>query len=214
MRFFITGTDTGVGKTYVSCLLLRALVQAGLRPAPFKPLCCGDRSDAHALIAAAETTLDVSLVNPCYYKVGLSPAAAAQIEARPFTWEPVMEAWRVLSQTTSTLVVEGAGGWETPLTGEETMAALAVKLGLPVILVVDNKLGALNHTLLTVRAVRAGGLRCAGLILNHASDERDSASISNPAILRSHLPDVPILADLLHGETDLPPGVIECLSTL
>ena len=99
-----------------------------------------------------------------------------------------------------TVLVEGAGGWEVPLTESLTMADLAAELALPVIVVVNNKLGALNHTLLTLRAIEARGLNCAGLILNHVADERDPASISNRAVLEQFTK-VPVLAEVMHGET-------------
>jgi dethiobiotin synthetase len=84
-----------------------------------------------------------------------------------------------------------------------TMADLAAALGLPVLVVVNNRLGALNHTILTVRAVQGRGLRCAGIILNYVADSRDTASISNTAVLRAVFPGVPVVAEVMHGETEL-----------
>jgi dethiobiotin synthetase len=203
MRFFITATDTGAGKTFVTCLLLRALRAAGLTAVGFKPVCCGSRQDVADLLDAGSPGPSAGEVNPVHYRMPLAPLAAGMLENRPFPFGDVRAAWRDLSARYEHILVEGAGGWEVPLTAEKSVADLAVELALPVIVVVHNKLGALNHTILTVRSIRQRGLTCAGLILNHVEDERDTASISNAAVLRAVLPDVPVLAEVMHGETEL-----------
>ncbi len=207
-RFFITGTDTGVGKTFVTAALLRALNAAGGRAVGYKPLCCGDRDDALALFeASAEPVageLSIDTVNPCWLKTPAAPLVAARIENREVDRDELVTAAETLGSDFGYewLLIEGAGGWEVPLApGGVTMADLAVDFSAPVLLVIDNKLGALNHTLLTVAAIERRGLRCAGIFLNHCRDERDSASISNRVILEEMLPEVPVLAELLHGET-------------
>lgn len=200
MSYFITGTDTGVGKTHVACLILQTLRARGYRVAGFKPVACGNRQDADRLRqAGALPDLSLDEINPIYYRVPAAPYAAAMIENRPVDLEAVMAAFHALQQRTERLIVEGAGGWEVPLTPNLTMAGLAQRLGLPVVVVVNNKLGALNHTLLTVKAIQAAGLTCAGVLLNHTADERDAASISNRVVL-SQLLEVPILAEIMHGE--------------
>ena len=98
--------------------------------------------------------------------------------------------------------MEGAGGWEVPLTADVTLADFAATLALPVIVVVNNRLGAINHTLLTVRNIQQRGLHCAGVILNYVQEERDAASISNHAVL-DHCLGVPVLAEVMHGETEI-----------
>ena len=100
------------------------------------------------------------------------------------------------------VLVEGIGGWEVPISKGYNLGDLAVDFGLPVLMVVDNRLGALNHSILTARAIAARGLECAGIFLNHVEEERDSASVSNRVILEQEL-GLPILADILHGETEL-----------
>jgi dethiobiotin synthetase len=207
MRCFVTATDTGAGKTTVSCLMLRALRAAGREPGAFKPVCCGSRQDVAELMAAAEAPgLTEAEVNPVYYKMPLAPMAAGMLENRPFPMAAVMAAWERLCGRYGDIVVEGAGGWEVPLTAAATVADLAVALGLPVVVVVNNRLGALNHALLTVRSIQQRGLRCAGIILNYVEAERDMASISNAAVLREVLPEVPVLAEVMHGETELFPA--------
>ncbi len=203
MRYFITATDTGAGKTYVTCLLLRALNAAGRTAVAFKPVCCGSRQDVADLLAAGAQGPSAADVNPVHYKMPLAPLAAGMLENRPFPLDEVRRAWRDLSANHGDILVEGAGGWEVPLTAALTIADLAVELALPVIVVVNNRLGALNHTILTVRSVQQRGLKCAGIILNYVADSRDTASISNAAILRAVLPDVPVLAEIMHGETEL-----------
>ena len=101
-----------------------------------------------------------------------------------------------------TVLVEGAGGWEVPISRDFMVGDLAARFELPVILVVNNRLGALNHTILTVNAVTGRGLRCPGIILNHVQIERHSATITNRAILEDVL-ELPVLAEITHGETDL-----------
>ena len=100
------------------------------------------------------------------------------------------------------VLAEGVGGWKVPCTADKTMADLAVELGWPVIVVVDNRLGALNHTLLTLESIASHGLSCAGLILNQPEEERDAASISNTAVL-SQLVEAPILAEIMHDQDEI-----------
>lgn len=205
MKWFITGTDTDAGKTYVARLLVAALAERGSRVAPYKPVSCGDRVDAQLLLAASgRTDLSLDDVNPLWLKPALSPFAAGLIENRKVELAPLIQHARHLEGLGDHLIVEGAGGWEVPMTATETVADLAVQLGYPVIVVVDNKLGALNHTILTVRSIRSRGLTCAGLVLNHVRPERDAASISNRMVLESVL-QIPVLAEILHDATELDP---------
>lgn len=202
MHYFITGTDTDAGKTYVTCLLIEALRRAGRDAVGFKPFACGDRRDPLMLQKAGGDVLSVEEVNPVFLKVPASPYAAALLENRQVDVAAARQAFHALAARHAQVLVEGAGGWEVPLAGRETMADFAASLGLPVIVVVNNRLGCLNHTLLTVHAIQQRGLRCAGVILNYAQDERDAASISNRMVLQNFL-DVPVLAEVMHGETEI-----------
>lgn len=203
MRYFITGTDTDSGKTYVTALLLRALNAAGKAAVGFKPVCCGDRRDVEALLAAgAPEAVTADEVNPVFFAQPLSPLVAGWMANVAFDFDAITQAWQHLSARHEHILVEGAGGWEVPVTVKETMADVAVRLGLPVVVVVNNRLGALNHALLTVRAVQARGLTVAAVVLNYPHDERDSASISNPAALREIFPGLPLI-EVMHGETEL-----------
>jgi dethiobiotin synthetase len=202
MNYFITGTDTDAGKTYVTCLLLEALKREGKRAVGFKPFCCGDRMDAEHLLQASAGGVSVDQVNPLWLKVPAAPYAAALMENRMIDFDSIRAAYDHLDGQFETVLVEGAGGWEVPLAAGMTVADYAQNLGLPVIVVVNNKLGALNHALLTVKNIQARGLECGGIILNYVRDERDPASISNRAVLAS-FSKVPVLAEVMHGETEI-----------
>jgi dethiobiotin synthetase len=202
MHYFITGTDTDAGKTYVTCLLIEALRLTGHNAVGYKPFACGDRRDPLAIQQACGGVLSVEEINPVYLKVPASPFAAALLENTTVNMEAARQGFCNLIAKHSHVIVEGAGGWEVPLVGRETMADFAAALGLPIIVVVNNKLGSLNHTILTVKNIQARGLSCAGVILNYAHDERDAASISNRMVLQNYL-NVPVLCEVMHGETEM-----------
>jgi dethiobiotin synthetase len=202
MHYFITGTDTDAGKTYVTCLLIEALRLAGHNAVGYKPFACGDRRDPLAIQQASAGVLTLEEINPVFLKVPASPFAAALLENTTVNTEIAVQGFYNLTAKHSHVMVEGAGGWEVPLAGKETMADFAAALGLPIIVVVNNQLGCLNHTILTVKNIQDRGLSCAGVILNYAHDERDAASISNRMVLQNYL-DVPVLCEVMHGETEM-----------
>ncbi len=212
MSIFITGTDTAVGKTRVACALVRGLRAAGVDAAGFKPVCCGDRGDAEALRAAAGGVVEINEVNPVWLRPPLAPYAAAMVEGRTVDVSLMREAFARLRNAHEMVIVEGAGGWLVPLSRDFSMADLAAEFALPVLVVAANRLGAINHTLLTVAAVREGGLQCAGVILNHAREPApgDVAALTNRALLEELLP-VPVLGEVAFGAEDLPRDVIEAL---
>lgn len=205
MRLFLTGTDTGVGKTHVAALLVRGLRAAGLDAVGMKPICCGDRDDAEILHSAAEGTIPLNDVNPVWLRPPAAPYVAAMIEDRAIDLTLIRETFARLREAHRGLIVEGVGGWRVPIARDFFVSDLAAECGLPVAVVVANKLGALNHTLLTVEAIRASGLSCAGLIINHTTPPTDPPGIAettNRSILEDLL-DVPILFEIAHGETAL-----------
>jgi dethiobiotin synthetase len=205
VNLFLTGTDTNVGKTYVAALLVRALRAAGKNCAGLKPICCGGREDVEALHAANGGTLSLNEINPVWLRTPAAPYTAAMIENRIIDLMLIREAFGRAREAHDSLIVEGAGGWLVPITRDYFVSDLAVEFGLPVAVVVANRLGALNHTLLTVRAIQNAGLPCAGLILNHphpAMGEDIIAAQTNRAILED-LADVPILAEVVHGQKEL-----------
>lgn len=177
--FFITGTDTGVGKTLVSVALTRALVARGLRVAVMKPVAAGilppmagqaehDRrnDDATELLAASNVAAPYEDVNPWLLPIPASPHLAARDAGVSITHPPILAAQRRLAASSDVLIAEGAGGWHAPITSVETMADVAQRMALPVVLVVGLRLGCLSHALLTREAIRARGLPFAGWVAN------------------------------------------------
>jgi len=210
MNLFITGTDTGVGKTYVTTLLIRALRRAGLDAVGFKPLCCGERDDAEQLLAASDGALALDEVNPVWLRPPAAPYTAAMIEDRPIDLPLIRETYARLRARHQSVIVEGAGGWLVPITRDYFIRDLAAECGLPVAVVFANRLGAINHTLLTVESIRAAGLTCAGIIQNQAAISPEIETIpttTNGAVLQE-LSGLPILFDIAHGQAALELAVI------
>ncbi|ELY4662337.1 ATP-dependent dethiobiotin synthetase BioD [Cronobacter muytjensii] len=173
-RWFITGTDTEVGKTVASCALLEAAKAAGRRAAGYKPVASGSEmtpeglrnSDALSLQRHSSVALRYEQVNPLTFGEPTSPHIASREEGPPIDFAVMSAGLRALEQQADWVLVEGAGGWFTPLTDDATFADWAQQERLPVILVVGVKLGCINHALLTAQAVQAAGLRLAGWVAN------------------------------------------------
>ena len=202
MNLFLTGTDTGVGKTFATALLTRALREAGLGTVALKPICSGERSDVEILRDASGQILSLEETNPVWLQAPAAPLVAAQLENRTLSLDPLVEWFHKLSAKHSSLLVEGAGGWLVPITETQTLADFAVRLGLPVIPVVANRLGCINHALLTIESIRARDLACPGIILNHLTPAADIAQRTNAQILARH---TQILLEIHPGQTQIPP---------
>lgn len=174
-RWFITGTDTDAGKTVASCALLQAARRAGYRSAGYKPVASGSEMtpagirnrDALLLQANSGIALAYEEVNPLAFIEPTSPHIVSAAERRPIALETLSQGLRALTARADWLVVEGAGGWLTPLTARTTFADWVVQERLPVILVVGMKLGCINHALLTAQAVAQAGLPLHGWIANN-----------------------------------------------
>jgi len=207
VNFFITGTDTEVGKTYVTKLLIESLRADGVDAVGFKPISCGDREDGR-LLAEASGNLNIDEVNPMHLGSALAPLAAALLENKTIDPAELVSAYREFAERQGTVLVEGAGGWEVPITQNYFISDLAKDLNLPVILVAANRLGALNHILLSIKAIQDKGLKCAGIILNQLEDEMDTPMITNKGLLES-LTDVPLLEHVIHGQDFLDPDLID-----
>ncbi|MGE0385332.1 MAG: dethiobiotin synthase [Gammaproteobacteria bacterium] len=174
LALFVTGTDTGAGKTSAACALIRALRALDLRVAPMKPVASGACStaaglrndDALALLAACSADYDYDDVNPYVFEPATAPHLAAADAGVEIRFAPIQAALARLRSRADVVVVEGAGGWRVPLGADASIASLARALGLPVLLVVGVRLGCINHALLTLDAIRADGCPIAGWIAN------------------------------------------------
>lgn len=198
MSFFVTGTDTGVGKTYVTRLLIETLRRQGVDAVGYKPVACGDRQDA-TVLAAASGGMSLDEVNPVYLKTPVAPYVAGLLENRSIDPAELIAGFQQLAAKHAEILVEGVGGWEVPLAANYRVSDFAKALGLPVILIAANRLGALNHVLLTIDAIRAKGLTCAGIILNQLDDELDTAMITNKGVLED-LTGIPLLDHLIQNQ--------------
>jgi dethiobiotin synthetase len=196
---FVTATDTGVGKTEVACALVAGARAAGLDVGAMKPAQSGvepgQPTDADRLAAAAGGGDPMALVCPYSFTPPLAPGVAARLAGVEISLAHLVETARRLAARHAALVVEGAGGFVVPLTPRETFADLAVALGLPVLVVARAGLGTVNHTALTVEAVRARGLAIAGVVLNRTAPE-DDASVPHNAGEIERLTGVRVLASL------------------
>lgn len=198
MNYFVTGTDTDCGKTFVTALLVRAARAAGIDAVGAKPFCCGPRTDVEILAAASEGAESLDALNPVWLKTPAAPRACEILGEPAADLAGALAGVRGLAERHAQVFCEGAGGWLVPVTRDATMADLAGQLGWPVIVVVRNKLGALNHALLTLDSVRARGLTVAGVIMNHADGLDDEAKRTNRAVLEEFC-GCPILAEVERG---------------
>jgi dethiobiotin synthetase len=171
---FITGTDTGVGKTYVACKLIQQYVALGHKVVGMKPVAAGCEfvggawvnDDVLKLEAASNVSAPRELINPYSFKEGIAPHIAAEKAGVEIKINVIKQAFEELSKLADIVVVEGAGGLLVPLNNTESMADLAAALGIPVILVVGMKLGCINHALLTLEAIQARQLALHGWVAN------------------------------------------------
>lgn len=201
---YVTGTDTGIGKTVASTALLHALRARGLRAVGMKPVASGcarvdgawRNEDALALQAASRPTPDYADVNPFAFELPLAPELAGDAAGMEVALPPLLAAHARLSAQAHVVVVEGVGGWMAPLSRTLYQADLVRALGLPVVLVVGLRLGCLNHAYLSARAIAADGCRLAGWIASEVDPAMDRID-DNVALLAQRLP-APCLGRLPH----------------
>jgi len=179
MSYFITGSDTGVGKTLVSCALLYAIAARGKRVAGFKPVAAGcdengHNDDAQALRVASGMPLAYGQVNPYCFRHAIAPHIAARHSGVRIELPRILISYRELAGQADEVIVEGAGGLLVPLNDRQNGADLAKELDLPVIVVVGMRLGCLNHALLTMRAIADYRLECAGWVANVLDADMDA----------------------------------------
>lgn len=204
--FFITGTDTDVGKTIASAQLIRGFCNAGYKTVGMKPAASGCKasgdilvnSDVEIHIAASNMAAPLALISPYRFAPAISPHLAAKDVGIVIDLAHLSDCAQQLTQIADVVVVEGAGGWYAPLSETLTIADLAKALNAPVIVVVGMRLGCLNHTLLTIEAILRSGLVLAGWIANAIDPNFDRYS-ENLAYLKQHI-GAPLLAELAYDE--------------
>jgi len=182
--YFVVGTDTNVGKTYVASALLRHFVSKGENAVGMKPVASGCEvseygiwqgqmvnDDVVALYEAGSVAAPLELINPYHFAPAIAPHIAAEKAGVEIDVDLIVRAYHVLVEMADVVVVEGAGGFFVPMNDQQTLADLAVKLKLPIILVVGMRLGCINHALLTVEAIKARGLKLAGWVANQVDPD-------------------------------------------
>ena len=206
---FITGTDTGCGKTAVGCALARTLRRAGHRVRVLKPVetgCAPHPADALALAAAADDASPLERLCPYRLRLPASPAVAARAEGGDGAMvrlEPIRSALEAARRDADIVLVEGAGGLLVPLAPGLDMAALAAELDLPLLVVARASLGTHNHTLLTLEVARTRGLAVSGVAVSHTQAALSSAERANLNHLIATLP-AEFLGELEHGAEQFP----------
>lgn len=176
---FVTGTDTGIGKTYVACKLIEQYVAQGYKVVGMKPVAAGTElidgkwvnEDVHLLKQASNIDAADHLINPYCFKAPIAPHIAAAQENENIHLNVIKEAYNALSELADIVVVEGAGGWLVPINSTQTMAEIPKLLNLPVIIVIGMQLGCINHASLTLNAVNMSELSVAGWVVNNPFSE-------------------------------------------
>jgi dethiobiotin synthetase len=178
--YFIIGTDTNVGKTYVASAMVKHFATKGHQTIGMKPIASGCEQtpdgdllndDVLALSTASNVVAPLDMTNPYRFSPAIAPHIAAEQAGEVIDCEKIKQAYHALTQLAEVVVVEGAGGFLVPLNRQETLADLAVTLNIPMILVVGMRLGCINHALLTVEAIKSRGLTLAGWVANQVDAE-------------------------------------------
>jgi len=198
--FFITGTDTGIGKTYVACQLIRQYVAQGYRVVGMKPVAAGCElidgqwvnEDVRLLTEASNVDAPLHLVNPYCFHAPIAPHIAAKQENVDIRLEVIVQAYQALAELADIIVVEGAGGLLVPLNNEITMAELVAALNIPIIFVVGMRLGCINHALLSLEVMQARGLTIHSWVANPI-DPAMQCYAENLATLQHHFKHIPQL---------------------
>jgi dethiobiotin synthetase len=199
---FITGTDTGVGKTLIAGAIAKILSQKGKKIGVFKPVATGCKKtkkallseDAQFLAHCANSKSGLDLVNPVTFKTPAAPFACEKAENKKVDFKRIADAYNKICQNSDFIIVEGIGGVKVPITDRFNVLDLAKAFKLPVVIVARSKLGTINHTLLTIDAIRSAGLLLAGVVINGYDEKtKDFAEKTNAKIIEK-LGKVKILA--------------------
>ena len=211
MSLLVTGTDTDVGKTYVSCIIARELAEQAGSLGVFKPACSGAAQDENGnwhwadldALAAAAGIEDPHSISPFRFRAPLAPYLSAQAESQAVDVATILESFNKTKNEHDTVLVEGVGGLLCPLTHEYLVADFAQDAGLPLLIVARLGLGTLNHTLLTVEAAKKRGLRVIGIVLSDGDNTpSDVSTQSNPHEI-ARLTDVPVLGVVPYGSNSI-----------
>jgi dethiobiotin synthetase len=205
---FITGTDTGVGKTVLTALLVRFLRARGVHAAALKPICSGGRDDAHKIFAAMNGALTLDEINPWHFRAAIAPALAARLERKSVALFAGLAYLRAAQKKFDVLLVEGAGGLLSPLGENFDSRDLIVALRATPIIVAQNKLGALNHVLLTLAALPKKR-RAAAKVVLMAPPKADAATATNQKLLAQFFPGEKIFSLPWLGENFAPAKVLQ-----
>jgi dethiobiotin synthetase len=205
---FITGTDTSVGKTVLTALLVRFLRARGVHAAALKPICSGGREDARIIYAAMDGPLTLDEINPWHFRAAIAPSLAAQLEKRSVKLLHVVARIRTMQKKSTPLLVEGAGGLLSPLGEDFDSRDLIVALRATPIIVAPNKLGAVNHLLLTLEALPKKSRAKTKVVLMSPA-EPDAATNSNKKLLAKFFPEERIFTLSWLGKNFTPTEVLK-----
>ncbi len=213
---FITGTDTGIGKTRFCLGLMAALQRKGWKVCGMKPVASGTdeqlkNQDAEKLRRQASIDLEYQLVNPCVYQPAIAPHIAAELAEKPVNLPLLKDAFNTIKTRSDIVIVEGIGGWRVPLSGELSLCNIVSELQLPVIMVVGLRLGCLNHALLTAEAILNDNIHLLGWAANCIDPEFQYRQHNIAAL--EHAIAAPLLAQIPYSEELNLDSVIESIKT-
>ena len=200
--FFITGTDTEIGKTAVTAGLATAFKQRGLNVGVMKPVAAGSRADAIMLQQSAGVSDTIQEINPIYLQNPLSPNVAAQIESKPLNIDDITTHYEQLKKRHNIMLIEGVGGLLVPLLEDFSVADLITQINLPIIIVARAALGTINHTLLTIEAAQRRNHNIVGIIYNTVSPDADATAAQTSPDTITRISNIPSLG-ILPYDTDI-----------
>lgn len=211
-EWFITGTDTGVGKTRVTLALMRYFQQHGMRVAGMKPIATGceltpeglRNADAQQLLKFSQLTVPYAQINPYAFLPAIAPHIAATQSEQPIELDKIVRTYYQLSRQVDVLLVEGIGGWRVPLDAQHTLKDLVLSLDLPVILVVGLRLGCINHALLTAEMIVQDGCQLHGWIANHLTAQQNWQEVIDSLTQRIPAPLLGIVPFMAIDDEEIP----------
>lgn len=204
---FITGTDTGIGKTRFTLALMENLKKQGRRVSGMKPIASGAtirsgkliNEDAELIMSHCSETTDYALINPVVFELPVSPNIAANQKKETIDLEQIVDCYRQLESNCENIVVEGVGGWRVPLSNNISLVDLVRTMNVPVIMVVGLKLGCISHAVLTAEAIQADGLILKGWVSNHLDKDylfaKETIETLNEILKCPQIADMPFIAD-------------------